>query len=165
MVERVEEGFNNRTEVAKRLTEQDADSLFQEEYGAARQRERNGFFPEPMPLPRPPKPFTMEEVIDRGGMAIESIEKLFKNVKGSDSKSCEPERFNDSKQQHRLEQVKPRLTPHTHHSDQSSGHPAHDRRDLKGDSGAKSDSQDEGKATKGKLQLRNLFLPLEDILK
>lgn len=134
-MERFDDGMKVSPETAKKLTEHPTSDAFREEYAAARPKERT--LPVPMPLPNPrPRPYTMDELIERGNMAIDSIEKLVED------KSKIPN-------VRELEKSKPRLTPHgeQEHQKQSETQP----KELKGSSKLHS--------------LKNLFLPLEDILK
>ncbi len=134
-MERFDDGIKASPETAKRLTEHQSSDAFREEYGTAKPKDRNLPFPLPLPNPRP-RPFTLDEIMERGSMAIDSIEKLMEDK---------------SKEQNvrDLEKSKPRLTPHgeKEHPRQKETQP----KDVKGSSKLHS--------------MRNLFLPLEDILK
>lgn len=135
MVERFDDGIKVSPETARRLTEHKTADAFQEEYGAARPRDRNLPFPLPIPHPRP-RPFTMDELIERSNLSIDSIENLIEDKTGK-------------KAQQELEKAKPRLTPHGEQQVPK-----------------QTPSGDLPKPNSSKLQsMRNLFLPLEDILK
>lgn len=135
MVERImDDGTKvSPLETAKTVSEDKTFTAFQEEYGAARPKDRSLPIPIPEPQPRP-RPFRMDDIIDKD-LAIDSIEKLFENK-------------NNAKEQRELERAKPRLTPHSEQ-----------------EAPKQTPTEPEAKESSKLQTMKNLFLPLKDILK